>query len=157
MSRHDWSEIREGVERLATEPHSHEIFGSVVHRWVLEPPMPPEEVADLEDQLWIELPEEYRSFLLEAGRGPAFNPKDELPQPKPSDFTTPQEYQAADDEYWDTYSLLIEDPRYRTGLVYLCDLGCGLREVLVVTGPERGQMWTDRIVHRSLTQHAPRL
>ena len=50
------------------------------------------ELAELESQLGLVLPAEYRSFLIEAGRGGA---------------------------------------------------GCALREALVVSGPSRGQMWSD--------------
>jgi len=71
MSRHDWSDVRERVERLAAEPEAGEVFGSVAHRWVLEPPLSGEEMAELEGQLRVELPGEYRSFLLQAGRGGA--------------------------------------------------------------------------------------
>ncbi|MEV4098218.1 SMI1/KNR4 family protein [Streptosporangium saharense] len=71
MTRHDWSGVRERLSRLAAAPGAEAVFGSNKHKWVLEAPLSAEELADLEGQLRVELPEEYRSFLLRVGRGGA--------------------------------------------------------------------------------------
>jgi hypothetical protein len=63
--------VVERLERLAASPDAGKIFGSLGHKWRLEPPLSAAEVADVERQLRVELPGEYRSFLLEAGRGGA--------------------------------------------------------------------------------------
>jgi hypothetical protein len=34
-------------------------------------------------------------------------------------------------------------PEHSVGLLHLCHLGCADREVLVVSGPGRGEMWAD--------------
>ncbi len=67
----DWSDVRERLSRLAAAPGSDAVFGSEGHGWKLEPPLEAEELAEVEAQLRIELPGEYRSFLLQAGRGGA--------------------------------------------------------------------------------------
>jgi hypothetical protein len=67
----DWSDVRERLARLAAAPGSAEVHGSCDHGWELEPPLTAEELAEAESQLRVELPGEYRSFLLEAGRGGA--------------------------------------------------------------------------------------
>jgi hypothetical protein len=65
----------------------------------------------------------------------AFNPADELP---------PQPANRNDEEaWWELHDKLLYDPAHSAGLLYLCHLGCALREALVVTGPSRGQMWAD--------------
>jgi hypothetical protein len=71
MTRSDWPDIRERLARLAIHPDAGKVFGSRGHGWHLEPPLSAAELGELEDQLRVELPEEYRSFLLEAGRGGA--------------------------------------------------------------------------------------
>ncbi|MEU1882995.1 SMI1/KNR4 family protein [Streptosporangium sp. NPDC020072] len=71
MTSHDWSDVRERLSRLAAARPARAVFGSEGHRWNLEPPLSTGELAELEKQLRVELPEEYRSFLLEAGRGGA--------------------------------------------------------------------------------------
>ncbi|MEV4757113.1 SMI1/KNR4 family protein [Micromonospora sp. NPDC049559] len=71
MTSPDWSEVRERLARLAAAPGGAEVFGSTSHGWRLDPPLEPAELAELEAQLGVELPGEYRSFLTEVGRGGA--------------------------------------------------------------------------------------
>ncbi|MGK5443254.1 SMI1/KNR4 family protein [Micromonospora sp. URMC 105] len=71
MTGTDWSDVRERLALPAVRPKADEVFGAKAHRWTLESPLSPAELAELEAQLGIELPEEYRSFLLHAGRGGA--------------------------------------------------------------------------------------
>ncbi|MFG1796371.1 SMI1/KNR4 family protein [Nocardia sp. NPDC049149] len=70
---HDWSDVRERIARLAAAPGADQIFGASGHGhgWRLEPPLRPAELSEIEDQLGVELPGEYRSFLLTVGRGGA--------------------------------------------------------------------------------------
>lgn len=132
----------------------------------------------------MRLPGEYRSFLVEAGRGgagpayglfpvrrvdgrwrwegdgadltdlgtlgqpfphvEAFNPADELPDPPvEEDFSSPEDFNAAEDAYWEKHDEVVYRPEHSIGLLYLCHLGCAQREALVVSGPARGRMWAD--------------
>jgi hypothetical protein len=178
----DWSDIRERVSRLAAHPDAGRVFGTERHGWRLEPTLSVAELSALETQLRVELPGEYRSFLLEAGRagaGPwfgllplyrdggrwrwadggrtdlesldhpfphvtAFNPVDQLPAPPERDgYESEEAYAQAQNAYvtmWDEES---ERAEHSVGLLYLCHYGCGHYEVLVVSGPARGQMWFD--------------
>lgn len=68
---HDWSDIRGRLARLAVVPDADKVFGASGHGWLLEPPLSPAELREIEDQLRVALPQEYRSFLLAAGRGGA--------------------------------------------------------------------------------------
>ncbi|MEU1751540.1 SMI1/KNR4 family protein [Micromonospora matsumotoense] len=186
MTRPDWSDVPARLARLAAAPGAVEVFGSSAHGWELEPPLTAEELAEVEAQLQVELPAEYRSFLLEAGRGgagpayglfpvrrldgrwqwegdgadltdlgalsrpfshvEAFNPADGLPaHPDEDDYDSEEAFTAAQDAHWEQYERLVFAPEHSGGLLYLCHLGCALREALVVSGPARGLMWADDI------------
>ncbi|MCP2363112.1 hypothetical protein HD597_010132 [Nonomuraea thailandensis] len=71
MTRTDWLDVRERLSRLSALAGAQAVFGSAGHGWKLDPPLEAEELAGLEAQLGVELPGEYRSFLLQAGRGGA--------------------------------------------------------------------------------------
>jgi hypothetical protein len=65
----DWSDIVGRLARLSAHPDAAAVFGSLGHRWEREPPLRADELAEVESQLRVELPAEYRSFLLEVSRG----------------------------------------------------------------------------------------
>lgn len=184
MTRCDWSDVRERLARLAAAPDAADGFSYSGHGWELEPPLSAEDLTEAEAQLQITLPDEYRSFLLKAGRGgagpayglfpirkldgrwqwegdgadlterdtlklpfphvEAFNPADGLPDPPDEeDYDSEEEFNAAEDAYWEHHNSVVYQPEHSVGLLYLCHLGCALREALVVSGPARGQMWAD--------------
>ncbi len=186
VTRSDWPDIRGRLARLAATPAAGTVFGAGDHGWELGPPLTAAEVTEVEEQLRVELPAEYRSFLREAGRGgagpayglfpvrrrdgrwrwegdgadlttlaalgrpfahvEAFNPADGLPaEPDEDDYDSPEAFTAAQDAYWERYEEVVYTPENSVGLLYLCHLGCALREALVVSGPARGQMWADDI------------
>ncbi len=47
------------------------MFGSLGHRWALENPLGEDELAELEAQLRVRLPAQYRAFLAQVGAGGA--------------------------------------------------------------------------------------
>ncbi|MBW4702767.1 MULTISPECIES: SMI1/KNR4 family protein [unclassified Micromonospora] len=186
MTRPDWSDVRGRLALLAAAPGAGAVFGAADHGWQLELPLTTEELAQAEAQFQVELPAEYRSFLLEAGRGgagpayglfpmrrldgrwqwegdgadlttpealgrpfahvAAFNPADGLPaHPDEDDYDSQEAFTAAQDAYEEQYERLVFTPEHSMGLLYLCHLGCALREALVVSGPARGRMWADDI------------
>ncbi|MEU7282567.1 SMI1/KNR4 family protein [Streptomyces sp. NPDC045431] len=71
MTDQQWAGIRQRVEALATSPEGTEVFGALGHKWVLEQPLSHAELAELEAQLKVRLPEEFRTFLLSVGAGGA--------------------------------------------------------------------------------------
>jgi hypothetical protein len=78
------------------------------------------------------------------GHVDAFNPADGLSEPPDEDgFDSKEQFNLAEDAYWEQHDAVVNVPEHTIGLLYLCHLGCSLREVLVVTGPARGQMWAD--------------
>lgn len=184
---YDWSDVPNRLARLAAAAGADGVFGAggaAGHRWSVEPALSAAEVSEIEDELGLLLPEEYRSFLLSVGSGgagpayglfpvrrvegrwrwegdgadlteldtlarpfpyvAAFNPADGLPEPPDEDsFDSVAAFNAAEDAYWEHHSQIVYRPEHSVGLLYLCHLGCALREVLVVSGESRGQMWAD--------------
>ncbi|MBG6136488.1 SMI1/KNR4 family protein [Longispora fulva] len=67
----DWSATRSRIARIAAQASSGRVFGASSHEWKVESPLSSEDLAELEAQLGVELPGEYRSFLLYCGRGGA--------------------------------------------------------------------------------------
>jgi len=66
-----WTGVREQVRELAGAPGAAGVFGAGAHGFELSDPLTPEELAELEEQLKVRLPEEYREFLLSVGAGGA--------------------------------------------------------------------------------------
>ncbi|QJS99255.1 SMI1/KNR4 family protein [Streptomyces asoensis] len=69
-----WAGTRDRVVALGVQSASSEVFGSRGHRWVLDEPLTEAELTELEEQIGVRLPEEYRTFLLHVaagGAGPA--------------------------------------------------------------------------------------
>ena len=66
-----WSDVRCRLARIAAASTGASVHGDSQHSWVLEPPLSTGELSEIEAQLHVQLPGEYRSFLLHAGRGGA--------------------------------------------------------------------------------------
>ncbi|MFD8012592.1 SMI1/KNR4 family protein [Streptomyces sp. NPDC058955] len=71
MTDQQWAGTRQRVEALGMSPASNEVFGALRHRWVLEEPLSHAELAELEAQMKVRLPDEFRTFLLHVGAGGA--------------------------------------------------------------------------------------
>jgi hypothetical protein len=63
--------MRQRVETAGAGPSDSEVFGALGHRWIVEDPLTQGELAELEVQAGVRLPEEYRTFLLHGGAGGA--------------------------------------------------------------------------------------
>ncbi|MCX4774919.1 SMI1/KNR4 family protein [Streptomyces sp. NBC_01285] len=71
MVDQQWNDIRRRVAALGTQPGSGTVFGSPGHGWILEDPLTDGELAELEAQVGVRLPGDYRDFLTCAGAGGA--------------------------------------------------------------------------------------
>ncbi|MEW2636354.1 SMI1/KNR4 family protein [Streptomyces sp. NPDC048389] len=71
MSDQWWVGVRQRVEAAGAGPSGSKVFGALGHRWIVEDPLTQGELAELEAQAGVRLPEEYRSFLLHVGAGGA--------------------------------------------------------------------------------------
>ncbi|MEV8452508.1 SMI1/KNR4 family protein [Streptomyces sp. NPDC052095] len=66
-----WTDVRRRVEAVGAGPSGGEVFGARGHEWILQDPLSRGELAELETQTGVRLPEEYRAFLLHVGAGGA--------------------------------------------------------------------------------------
>jgi hypothetical protein len=71
VSEELWRGVRDRVLRLGAMSSSDQVFAAGAHGFALEPPLTEDVVADVERAFQIQLPEEYRSFLLQVGAGGA--------------------------------------------------------------------------------------
>ncbi|QDY79361.1 SMI1/KNR4 family protein [Streptomyces qinzhouensis] len=74
MIDQQWNGVRQRVAALGTRPSSGEMFGSLGHGWALEDPLTDDDLAELEAQIGVRLPDDYRNFLTRVsagGAGPA--------------------------------------------------------------------------------------
>jgi hypothetical protein len=185
-ARYEWHDVRRRIARVAECTAAANIFGSSIHRWQLEPPLSTAELCEIENQLHVRMPDDYRSFLLQCSRGgagphygvfalrkvkgrwywedecllndlerlnepfphvEAFNPDDWVPEePVEDDFESEEAYEEALDRWQKQRDEVVYNPKNTLGFLYLCDLGCALREGVVITGPARGGMWIDQMV-----------
>ena len=179
----DFAVIRDGLRRLREAAAPLKVFGSQAHGFRTHPPLPEEAVREFEALHRVELPTDYRGFLIHVGNGgagPAYGlfklgetddgrghrPWAEndgfvgvLSRPFPhtgpwNDLSEEPVYDEAreDDPEWeDEYQRQLgaweERVYWNTanvnGAVPICHLGCALRQWLVVTGPEAGNVWDD--------------
>lgn len=155
------------------DPDCRLVFGAQLHRYALRPPLDPRDVATFERAHKIKLPAEYRDFLTIAGNGGAgpwhgVNPLGEIdsshgttpwrvgevvgslcdPFPHRVAWNAPPHEIAAIFEAEDEARDELEHAywRGRGGAIPISHRGCAIREWLVVSGPEAGRVWLDRLV-----------
>jgi hypothetical protein len=71
MTDQQWVGVRQRIEAVAARPAGSKVFGALGHKWVVEDPLTQGELVELEAQIGMQLPEEYRAFLLHVGAGGA--------------------------------------------------------------------------------------
>lgn len=174
-----WDGVRQRVARLQASSAHKAVFGADGHRFELAVPLTPEEVAEVEGQVGVRLPAEYRSFLTEVGAGGAgpfygifpltrhqggrwrwvgdgaeLTDLDQLATAfEPGDLRSEQERVWAEQpdpadqsaylvwvSRWDD---VLWPPGRTAGGICLCHEGCGHHRWLVVSGPDRGGIWSD--------------
>lgn len=114
-----------------------ERFGAHKHRYTLGPPLQEAQVQLFERQYDLQLPEDYRLFLLRVGNGGAgpsygMSPLQNLGRTgllRP--FLPPT-----------TLAAFEEEDNCEDGVLLLCDHGCAQYSSLVVRGAEVGQMFS---------------
>ncbi|MEU1377727.1 SMI1/KNR4 family protein [Streptomyces triculaminicus] len=169
MNARIWAGVRERVRALP--------YGDS-----LAEPLTAEELGELEAQIGVALPDEYRGFLrhvgaggagiflvrrvdgswLWEGDGAALTELSRLAEPFPrtgphaerlaalveawpeeSDHADGEAYEAAYDAWAEEWEPLLWSADRTPGAVVIAHLGCALREWLIVSGPERGRIWSD--------------
>jgi hypothetical protein len=136
--------IRTKLSRLRTHDPMLQHFGTTSHGYRLNPPLPTERLEALERRYEIRLPEEYRQFLLHLGDGGAGPAYGVLPLEQGLDMEMAK-------ALWMPFVPPTSraeargcngcEEGYEQGLLILGDIGCGLLNYLVITGPEAGNIW----------------
>jgi hypothetical protein len=67
----DWSDVPDRLATLSAHPGAESAFGANGHQWRREPSITEIELAELQSQLGVDLPDECRAFLLQVSRGGA--------------------------------------------------------------------------------------
>jgi hypothetical protein len=161
--------VRNGLNELRRrDPEGKRVFGASSHGYGLHPAVPEAEIRAWEHEHAIHLPPDYRAFLGQLGNGGAgpyygvfkLGEMDDnfgfkvwepgglvgtLARPFPHAARwnlSPEELERIqasedDDEILRTYWVAID------GAIPICHEGCALRDWLVVSGPETGNVWHD--------------
>jgi hypothetical protein len=121
-----------------------DIFGSWLHQYKLNPPLPTSVVEAFEGLHGISLPEDYRSFITEEGNGGAGPYYGLCPFGK---------YGYSPDFFdWDDAGFIgdLSKPfSFNTtttvvnGAIPICHMGCGYLQWLAIRGEQRGFVWDD--------------
>jgi len=159
----DTKAIKEKIDFLRTlysQEQHRELFGASTHtsthKFLLHPCITEKQVRQFEARHAIHLPEDYRNFLLEVGSGGAgplyglFSfghfgerglPELALPFPH-SEHWNPQ-FKEGDTPVLSEFEDWYFDTKHIFGSMPICHEGCGYYDLLVVTGPEHGNVWVD--------------
>ncbi len=158
--------IRPRLQELARLDPQFQLFGADTHRYQLAPPLAPDKVATFELSHGVRLPEDYRVFLLavgSSGAGPygGLNPPSDFqhlngldagflstPFPHRTAFNrfNAATYHASSKEEKAVYSKRVEEfekDEWVYGTLCLSHEGCGMSDLLIVSGEERGAIWVD--------------
>ncbi|MGW4802150.1 SMI1/KNR4 family protein [Nonomuraea sp. NPDC004297] len=129
----------------------------------LRPALAPERVAAFERRFAVALPASYRSFVTEVGNGGAgpfhglwelehsYGDADESWIPGFLATPFPHVRDAGPEELAGDH----DEDRVVAGSMIISDMGCGSFARLVVTGPARGQVWSDHTAVSDLLRSGP--
>lgn len=146
----DLTTVRSRIEAIAERDPGFEVFGSESHRYQLLPPLSDESVGDLEEQLGMPLPGDYRDFVTtvaEGGAGPGFGLEPLSKSVASATTSYPPEVNLAVKPFNITRPLIGPDEldthegRVAYGVISLATYGCGIDPHLVVNGPDFGKVW----------------
>jgi hypothetical protein len=149
------------LQRLKSrDERCNRVFGAARHRYELCQPLRSEQISAFEAEHRISLPTEYRDFIQYAGNGgagPNYGlvplqeavPMDEVPCPR---ALLSQTFPYTSELLLTQFAPLgEEDPNWEEfftdrligGCIRLAHNGCNNWDILVVTGPSRGMVWSD--------------
>ncbi|MGI1679207.1 MAG: SMI1/KNR4 family protein [Cellvibrionaceae bacterium] len=158
--------IKENLSKLEALDKKCNLFGSSSHNYRLNDPLSDSVISAFEEKNSITLPEEYRSYIAEIGNGGVgpyyglqtlenslFSDLDykrpgELVKPsEPFPFTEPWNMEFSGEEQdeaaYEKYEKEYFSEKWETGILRICNYGCGITLNLVVNGHEKGNIWVD--------------
>ena len=142
--------IIEQVKRLEERDKSFQLFGSNAHKYRFNQTLSKEEIVQFEMLNKVELPIEYREFLLEIGNG-GTGPGYGMLKLEDSDPNFDKSFALLSSDFpytgnWEidqkTYDNFSEQEKGEfAGCLRVCFLGCSHNILLIVTGQDKGTIW----------------
>ncbi|PVD51273.1 SMI1/KNR4 family protein [Terrimonas sp.] len=172
-------QIEEKLYQLKKLDSNYSLFGSLKHRYHLNPPISSEKIEKFELRNKISLPNDYKEFLINVGNGGAgpfygleplenalfedLDYKDPMSLLDPSNLflhTEPWNLNFKptldEKENIEEYELQLQefeeiyfDSKQLNGVIAICNYGCGISLNLVVNGKEYGNIWTNDRVNNN--------
>lgn len=131
-----WRPLREAIAEQAAADPRHKRFGAAAHRYQLRAPIAEARLVEIEAAAGVQLPPDYRDFLLELGDGGAGPYYGLCPLDQPAQL-------AQLGGGFHPPAAPGEQAPWR-GVALLAHLGCGyLAHLVVDAGPHRGEVWLD--------------
>jgi hypothetical protein len=171
MTLHDLKEKHDKLKKLDGgsffKGGTYKTFGSDVHKYKFNSCLTENTVKDFEESFRVTLPADYKCFLTQIGNGgsgPAYgllplsdwnieleiSNNDFLSKdfPHGDKWNLTQEFSTDDDDYTETVEFQKWEeeyfsPEHITGSLRICHYGCAIYYLLIVTGNNAGQIWTD--------------
>jgi SMI1 / KNR4 family (SUKH-1) len=173
MFMNRFKRITQKLDHLRHIDTNHTIFGADVHQYRLNPCLNEAQIFVFEQSYAIRLPYDYRSFLHLVGNGGAGPYYGITPLERSLRDWCAQEDPAYPSKAFPLQENLVlytldsatDFDRYMTsfytqGTIDICDYGCGIYFMLIMTGTERGNIWVDDRASDggifALTQYADR-
>ncbi|MCU0686545.1 MAG: SMI1/KNR4 family protein [Polyangiaceae bacterium] len=121
-----------------------ERLGARGHRYQLGAPLTPEQLARLEREHGVRLPDDYASFVTRVGHGGAGPYYGLLPLLARAQLASlGGGFPATEAVSFDEADEMADGDEHVRGTVALAHQGCGYFSLLVVEGPRRGTVWAD--------------
>ncbi len=158
----DIARLQTKLDELRRRDPQFKVFGASTHRYVLDPCLSKEQIREAESQYGIDIPEEYRNFLLfmgNGGAGPAYGDFPlktaltqsvddvhllRLPFPHVRYWNIkPEDIGLVRDRDYAIFDEIYGSDAFAPGALRVSPEGDGYFDLLVVIGEERGHMWLD--------------
>ncbi|BAZ41098.1 hypothetical protein NIES4101_70600 [Calothrix sp. NIES-4101] len=155
----NFSKLKNKLSRLVDLDTNFEVFGSESHQYILNPCLSERELQEFELNFQVNLPEDFRNFLLKIGNGgagPGYGFLGLNIENFQNEQLFPPGFLAQDfalKNEWNDLDLLQQmngsqvsvyfDQKFVQGSIAVAEYGCGIQARLVVTGEERGNIWID--------------
>ncbi len=136
-------------EDFSKTDNPHTYFSSK-YRYQLGPCLEESTIRSIEQQHRLIIPDDYRRFLMEVGNGGAgpvwglFHLEESIQRAyadTPDFFEQPFPHIVAWEEPDEVCGT--ENNEYATGSLPICNFGCAIKFILILIGPEQGNIWLD--------------
>ena len=160
--------ILEKFYYLKSIDKEYKVFGSTSHKYEFRKPLKEGIISDFEKKYNVKIPYEYKLFLLEVGNGGAgpfygiepfenclfsnldylnenylLNPSIPFPYTDEWNIEFDNDYSDENEELIEEFENEYFDNKHITGLIRICNFGCGHYINLVVNGEEYSHIWSD--------------